>query len=648
MGGGLKSEIFTLSTEFQKPETANDTFVTNIQDRLSVVSSSFGLRKMMEEKGRIPQFERVRNHIGKLRNVPRSEVPNVVRVIIPLLTEVVEVEVAPPLLRKCLQECMTEMVLELQQYEVTAVATAAAAVTAHTQGGGGGGGQGGGQGHGQTQSHGQGGVRTSTTAVRTENNHTVNMGGTSLFRPQKTRASGTLKGTGTFKGKTRQINDDTTQTQNVAFDTVTVRSWIRRLGIMYYGGDLPGNLQEKILEGAEQLIRKKSCNNKVDEIVKTKSEKILIRLDTRYKKIIDAISSFLEAQENYFNFCVGKLTDFFYNLGVLVESHHTAQKGLDERNADDLWDLSEEFRLDNEDRELLFQQFCDTLRQSGGSEILKNNFSCILDLLSKIEEDYRAYHGKSCFAADRYPLYLIDEYKRFLVNVSGMFNMIPHATHPVLTVYDQIYDETVRLNKKYFDENPAAGGVEIREEKEEPVKITEISTISTNLITNDKDKDKDKDKKSSKRNSIGEEGKTVKRNNSIRPISVLPEHLIPEITENIYDSPNIVIKKETKVTKRRSSLSFLNDQKSQKSSSEKENNLDCNLSPYAGRYLVQISTQEMAKKLTGENDILEETVAPIVEDLGPSIPAEILSNTGASSIGNIISFFFFQYCFYHF
>ena len=57
-----------------------------------------------------------------------------------------------------------------------------------------------------------------------------------------------------------------------------------------------------------------ACNKAVDAVVKTQSEKILRRMDKRYKKLIDFIANFLEAQENAFVTCANNVTDFFLRL----------------------------------------------------------------------------------------------------------------------------------------------------------------------------------------------------------------------------------------------------------------------------------------------------------------------------------------------
>ena len=613
VGGGLKYEFQSLSADLVNPNIVYESTISNVEDRMALISSSFCLKNVLEEKGRSPQFERVRNLIIKLRNIPRIEVPNVVRVLIPMLGEIVEVENAPPLLKKGVHECMTEMMAEIQNFDLSLSL-----------------------------------ARTAAASVRTDNVPNTTNGGTGLFRPLKTRGSSSKGNTITIRNKTKILSDtnsnnnnDNNSTNNsdnvdMSFDPILVRTWTRRLGVIYFGGDLPITIQEKCLQAMEDLKLKKKCNIKVDEIVKINSEKILNRLDSRNQKLNEFIITFLEAQENYYNFCVGNLTDFFLELSVLVESHRTLQLALDERSADDLWDISEEYRLDGEDKEILFIRFCDDLRKSAGTEELKTNFQYVLDLLLKVEEDYRSSHGKSCFAADKYPLYLIDDFKRFLVNVSGIFKMSPHAEHPILLAYDQIYDETIRLNKKYFDENPNAGGVEIREEKEVPVKITETVIVAS-----------EKEKKNGKRNSaVSDEisNKTVKVSNTIRPPPIVETKSVIGESVIFYDSPNIVKKKETKVVKRRASISFSNDLKSQKSNSEKvseKNNENYNETPYAGRYEIKNNLIEIAEFLTKEI-LVKESLPILSEEPGLLTVLEIpVVMTPVQTLG-IIDFYEFE------
>ena len=92
-------------------------------------------------------------------------------------------------------------------------------------------------------------------------------------------------------------------------------------------------------------------------------------------------------------------------------------------------------RLEREDREEQFEAACQRLRASAESESLQENFATVLSILTDIEESYRVYHGKACFASDRYPLYLIDEFKRYTTTMATMFDMIPYYKHPILIRY---------------------------------------------------------------------------------------------------------------------------------------------------------------------------------------------------------------------
>ena len=443
LGGGLKTEFLSLVAELTGEDVVYDRVMLSVQERLEMIVSSFGLKGILEERGRLPQLERIRNMIVKLRNVARAESPAVVKGIMPLLEEILDVEAVPALFKKTAHDCLSEMVAELAKIDAAkeraknapkpplGTSSGASIDTA------------------STSQSGKSAAPRKTAGKGTAGNRTTR---------------GSIFGSGTAKSRGGAMAEE--ENSDLYIDPIILKIWNRKLGILYFGSDLPQDVQLSCIQGIDQSIQKMACNKAVDTVVMKQSDKIMNRMDRRYKKLIDSIANFLEAQENFYVTCAHNVTDFFMRLARMVEEHRALQAALDERSADDMWDLSEDFRLEREEREEQFEAACQRLRASADSDTLQENFAAVLSILADIEESYRVYHSKACFAADRYPLYLIDEFKRYTTTVAAMFDMKPFYKHPMLKSYDEIYDETVRLNKKFFEADPAAGGVALREDRD--------------------------------------------------------------------------------------------------------------------------------------------------------------------------------------
>jgi hypothetical protein len=102
---------------------------------------------------------------------------------------------------------------------------------------------------------------------------------------------------------------------------------------------------------------------------------------------------------------------------------------------------------------------CQSIKESSRHEELHEHFEAVLVTLGQIQDSYRNYHLNACFGADKYPLTLIDEFKTYVQSVSSSFSVTPQKSHRILVEYNSIFDNTIRLNKSFFEKDPSAGGV---------------------------------------------------------------------------------------------------------------------------------------------------------------------------------------------
>ena len=191
------------------------------------------------------------------------------------------------------------------------------------------------------------------------------------------------------------------------------------------------------------------------------SERKLRQLDKRYKRLTDQITTYLETQASAVAQAASNLCDFFVLVAKMVETHRKAQKGVDNQSADEVWDLKEDFRFELEDREVLYERACQKIRECTKDEELQMHFQEVLSVLDGIAQSYRDFHSNACFANDKYPLMLMHDFRGYLDSVCQTFFLVPDVEHGVVVQYEQTFDETIRLNRKYFEANGlAAAGFE--------------------------------------------------------------------------------------------------------------------------------------------------------------------------------------------
>ena len=280
LGGGLKNEFQFICNELQNEEIVYDRYLDGIYDRLFLISSSFSVKSILEERGRLPQLERVRSYIVKLRNVPRGDVPNVARSLIPMLTDIFEIESIPILLKKTVNDTITEMANELQridtaiQNQISLQARTAVRRDSISSG------------------------NTSISAsIFSATSHTLSAGTTrgskSRLGPVSRAGTGILKNTiGTKGGKTSKLGEDNIYPE-IFIEPLDVRTWCQILGVVFFGSNLPDSVQSFCLSGLDLIKQKKKCNLLIDNTIKNNSEKILNRIDLKSKKLIDSIATFL-------------------------------------------------------------------------------------------------------------------------------------------------------------------------------------------------------------------------------------------------------------------------------------------------------------------------------------------------------------------
>ena len=83
---------------------------------------------------------------------------------------------------------------------------------------------------------------------------------------------------------------------------------------MFYGSDLPTHTREACTTALQYCSEQLECNRPVDQAVLKQSERELDLVNKRYKRLIDDITNFLEAQASYMAVCLTNMGAFYLVL----------------------------------------------------------------------------------------------------------------------------------------------------------------------------------------------------------------------------------------------------------------------------------------------------------------------------------------------
>lgn len=408
---GLKQELQQSVLDLSSSEIVYDPFLRSLHDRLSIMIASFPLKDVYTERGRAGQLEQLRNSVMKLRVSSRNEVMPVLEKLLPDLEEVSSVNKLPEAFTAAIQDIVVEMKREQ--------------------------------------------LRIKNQEEESDAHHPDSLSRASSARSRA--SSKAARSTGTRKSGSSRVSKNrknTTLLDKVLPDQVLLKAWSKRLSILFFTSELSSGAHKvALVTSLSELSEQSECNRVVDDVIHKSCDNQLRRLDTRYKKLIDSIASFLENQAGTMSTCTTVLCNFFLNLAKIVEEHRKAQHDIDETSLDQLWDFKEDFRFGREDREEKFQKLCDIVRQSVSYEDLQENFQNVLDLLGEIQDSYRSYHARACYLADKHPLLLAQEFKDFTWKFASSFNMHPSPGHPVDRTFSKLLEVTARKNKQFIRED---------------------------------------------------------------------------------------------------------------------------------------------------------------------------------------------------
>jgi hypothetical protein len=408
---GLKLDLVTIARDLEHEDIVYDRHVNIILEKAEIIESGFVFRSVMRERGREGIIDRYRNLVAKLRVVPPEETNAFVESLATDLEDLVVIDTLPSLFTRNLAMLVNEMQVALAKAKEEKAATERSALSPNA----------------------------SNLSVATV------LKATSKF---KSTLKSSLNTGSSTKGRTSRRNS---AILIGIVDYNQIKAWHKKLTALLFSCDLPAEVQDICHKLIISLKTQKESNRLVDEVVHERTARILARMDQEYLQIINNITNYLESQASKTSAICMNLANFFIILAKRIERNRVTQESIDEASKDELWDLSEDYRLESEDCEAEFLHACQALRGSVDEEQLEQNFAKVLTILEKIKASYQAYYDKVCFASDKYPLRVIDEYRRYLVDLSTSMMMRPADDHAIFSTAESIYHDLLRLNKRFIE-----------------------------------------------------------------------------------------------------------------------------------------------------------------------------------------------------
>ncbi|KAH8082857.1 DUF4455-containing protein [Aureococcus anophagefferens] len=161
-----------------------------------------------------------------------------------------------------------------------------------------------------------------------------------------------------------------------------VRSIQKRVAMHVHACELDPSFLEDLRE-TPALRKKRTCNEKIDEVVSAECEAIIALRVEEQKALAHHIVVYLEHQASDVYETACRVCDFYVKVAKAIEENHQKEHDMDESMLDELFDLKE------------------ALREKDA------------DLEARIEDKYRAYHGEATAKSLTHPTHARAEQDRF-------------------------------------------------------------------------------------------------------------------------------------------------------------------------------------------------------------------------------------------
>ncbi|KAH8098983.1 DUF4455-containing protein [Aureococcus anophagefferens] len=395
--GGLKLELRELVAELRHPDLIYERALGEAQRRLEVLLCGSGLQAVLEKQGKSQQQKSIQDTLERLRKAARAEVVPLLPLLEQQLTELVAVAGLDELLVEQLRQGAEDL-------------------------------------------------RTITKDLdyRNKSGKSPSRSGASTARSGASRGGLSSAGTGAGGLDGPEVN------------MLEVRSIQKRVAMHVHACELDPSFLEDLRETLGALRKKRTCNEKIDEVVSAECEAIIALRVEEQKALAHHIVVYLEHQASDVYETACRVCDFYVKVAKAIEENHQKEHDMDESMLDELFDLKEALREKDADLEARVSASSDRLRHAADDGELEAAFASVLDLLNQIEDKYRAYHGEATAKSLTHPTHARAEQDRFEGMLCAMLGS-PERQRPSRA---SLVDELLTAGKEKDAADSASGGRE--------------------------------------------------------------------------------------------------------------------------------------------------------------------------------------------
>ncbi|KAH8059197.1 DUF4455-containing protein [Aureococcus anophagefferens] len=370
--GGLKLELRELVAELRHPDLIYERALGEAQRRLEVLLCGSGLQAVLEKQGKSQQQKSIQDTLERLRKAARAEVVPLLPLLEQQLTELVAVAGLDELLVEQLRQGAEDLrtITKDLDYRSGTRGSKASGATGRSKG-------------------------------SNKSGKSPSRSGASTARSGASRGGLSSAGTGAGGLDGPEVN------------MLEVRSIQKRVAMHVHACELDPSFLEDLRETLGALRKKRTCNEKIDEVVSAECEAIIALRVEEQKALAHHIVVYLEHQASDVYETACRVCDFYVKVAKAIEENHQKEHDMDESMLDELFDLKEALREKDADLEARVSASSDRLRHAADDGELEAAFASVLDLLNQIEDKYRAYHGEATAKSLTHPTHARAEQDRF-------------------------------------------------------------------------------------------------------------------------------------------------------------------------------------------------------------------------------------------
>lgn len=410
-GGSLKADIEACASLLSSRDIMYDAQLEHTRRQMSCIAGCFGLKSLLESKGRTTQLDRMRSLVLKLRSTRRGAAGEVVRALLPDVKELARMdglcsEVVAVL--EAMARDMADRLLALSDLPAT-------------------------------------------TPVGTSNpSSATSLGSSSSRQPTATPSQSTRllhspsKSRSVMSSSRSKLGLDD---EEGGIDPYVTREWGKILGELLHSCDLPDQYKALCLSVLAAIHDQLHSNAIVDAVVVRESHVCITTTQLKLSSMVHSFGVYLEH-------CILHASNYYTNafkyllqLAMIIEQHKHQLSSLKEVTKDELWDISETHRIGLMDLEEEYRSKCLEISACPEVSSIQNYFDSAIATLDRIQAEYRTFHSKSCFAADKETLVISDEFCGFIEQIGHVYGLAPGTPNSVLEEYSRVLERTSQYNK---------------------------------------------------------------------------------------------------------------------------------------------------------------------------------------------------------